>query len=113
MPLRSASARSKGAAALLALCLRVLLAVVAVAAVVGGVWAAWGGLSLAAMPEPEHLGPLGAHLVAEEFTACRGRVIFAGGSEVAVIDEPRLIEVVRGDDVPAPLLKAATTTALR
>ncbi|MCV7080318.1 hypothetical protein [Mycolicibacterium insubricum] len=64
------------------------------------------------MPEPEHLGPLGAHLVAEEFTACRGRVIFAGGSEVAVIDEPRLIEVVRGDDVPAPLLKAATTTAL-
>lgn len=73
---------------------------------------ATGGLSLAAMPEPEHLGPLGAHLVAEEFTACRGRVIFAGGSEVAVIDEPRLIEVVRGDDVPAPLLKAATTTAL-
>jgi NAD(P)-dependent dehydrogenase (short-subunit alcohol dehydrogenase family) len=76
--------------------------------------AATGGLSLGSMPAPEHLGPLGAHLVADEFTSCHGRVLFAGGSEVAVIDEPRLIEVVRSDDVPsaAHLLEAATSIAL-
>lgn len=74
-----------------------------------------GGLSLGSMPAPEHLGPLGAHLVDDAFDACRGRVLFAGGSEVAVIDEPRLIEVVRRDgDIPAPaaLTEAATTIAL-
>lgn len=76
--------------------------------------AATGGLSLGAMPAPAHLGPLGAHLVGEAFTSCRGRVLFAGGSEVAVIDEPRLIEVVRNDDVTptAHLLEAATAIAL-
>ncbi|MDT7756517.1 MAG: hypothetical protein QOH27_2415, partial [Mycobacterium sp.] len=76
--------------------------------------AATGGLSLGSMPAPEHLGPLGAHLVDVTFSACQGRVLFAGGSEVAVIDEPRLIEVVRSDDVPstAHLLEAATTIAL-
>jgi NAD(P)-dependent dehydrogenase (short-subunit alcohol dehydrogenase family) len=73
-----------------------------------------GGLSLGSMPAPEHLGPLGAHLVGDAFTSCRGRVLFAGGSEVAVIDEPRLLEVVRSDDVPAlaRLMEAATTIAL-
>jgi NAD(P)-dependent dehydrogenase (short-subunit alcohol dehydrogenase family) len=76
--------------------------------------AATGGLSLGSMPAPEHLGPLGAHLVGDAFTTCHGRVLFAGGSEVAVIDEPRLIEVVRSDDVPsvAHLLEAVTTVAL-
>jgi NAD(P)-dependent dehydrogenase (short-subunit alcohol dehydrogenase family) len=54
-----------------------------------------GGLSLASMPEPEELGPTGAYLVSEDFTWCHGRVIFAGGSEVAVIDRPRLLEAVR------------------
>jgi hypothetical protein len=41
-------------------------------------------------------------------------VLFAGGSEVSVIDEPRLIEVVRTDDVPsaAHLMEAANTIAL-
>jgi NAD(P)-dependent dehydrogenase (short-subunit alcohol dehydrogenase family) len=75
---------------------------------------ATGGLSLGSMPAPEHLGPLGAHLVDDTFTSCQGRVLFAGGSEVAVIDEPRLIEVVRSDDVPSlpHLLDAATTIAL-
>lgn len=58
-----------------------------------------GGLSLDSMPPPAALGPLGAHLVDGGFSACRGRVIFTAGSEVAVIDEPRLIEVVRSDDV--------------
>ena len=58
-----------------------------------------GGLSLASMPTPEELGPLGAHLVDDDFSWCSGQVIFAGGSEVAVIDQPRLLEVVRTDDV--------------
>jgi NAD(P)-dependent dehydrogenase (short-subunit alcohol dehydrogenase family) len=59
-----------------------------------------GGFSLfASMTGPEHLGPLGAHLVDEGFGWCNGRVLFTGGSEVAVIDEPRLLEVVRSEDV--------------
>jgi NAD(P)-dependent dehydrogenase (short-subunit alcohol dehydrogenase family) len=76
--------------------------------------AATGGLSLGSMPEPEHLGPLGAHLVGDDFAACRGRILFAGGSEVAVIDEPRLLEVVRSEGVaqPGALMEAATTIAL-
>lgn len=78
-----------------------------------------GGLSLGSMPAPEHLGPLGAHLVSETFTSCHGRVLFAGGSEIAVIDEPRLIEVVRSDAASgnggpsvAQVLEAATSIAL-
>jgi NAD(P)-dependent dehydrogenase (short-subunit alcohol dehydrogenase family) len=76
--------------------------------------AATGGLSLGVMPAPEDLGPLGAHLVSDTFASCHGKVLFAGGSEVAVIDEPRLIEVVRSDDVPssAHVLEVATTIAL-
>lgn len=59
-----------------------------------------GGLSLfKAMPGPEHLGPLCAHLVGDEFGWCRGQVLFAGGSEVAVVDRPRLLEVVRTEEV--------------
>ncbi|HEY2430441.1 MAG TPA: SDR family NAD(P)-dependent oxidoreductase, partial [Acidimicrobiales bacterium] len=58
-----------------------------------------GGLSLSSMPGPEHLGPLGAHLVGDGFGWCSGRVLFAGGSEVALVDQPRLLEVVRSGDV--------------
>lgn len=58
-----------------------------------------GGLSLKSMPSPEDLGPIGAHLAAKESAWCNGRVIFTGGSEVAVIDEPRLLEVVRTSGV--------------
>jgi NAD(P)-dependent dehydrogenase (short-subunit alcohol dehydrogenase family) len=58
---------------------------------------ATGGLSLQSMPDPEELGPFGAHLVGDEFAWCNGRVLFAGGSEVAVIEEPRLLEVVSTD----------------
>lgn len=58
-----------------------------------------GGISLSSMPGPEYLGPLGAHLVGDEFRWCSGRVLFAGGTEVAVIDEPRFLEVVRSDGV--------------
>ncbi len=59
-----------------------------------------GGLSLfASMPGPEDLGPLGARLVGDGFGWFTGRVLFAGGSEVAVIEEPRLLEVVRSGEV--------------
>ncbi len=73
-----------------------------------------GGLSLGSMPAPEHLGPICAHLSSDTFDACHGRVLFVGGSEVAVIDEPRLIEVVRIDGVasPAHVIDTATRTAL-
>ncbi|HET6952961.1 MAG TPA: SDR family NAD(P)-dependent oxidoreductase [Acidimicrobiales bacterium] len=75
---------------------------------------ATGGLSLGSMPAPDQLGPFGAHLVSDGFTWCTGRVLFAGGSEVAVVEEPRLLEVVRADDVasPAHLLEAVTAGAL-
>jgi NAD(P)-dependent dehydrogenase (short-subunit alcohol dehydrogenase family) len=58
-----------------------------------------GGLSLSSMSGPEELGPIGAHFVGPDFRWCNGRVLFAGGSEVAVIDEPHLLEVVRTGDV--------------
>ena len=56
-----------------------------------------GGLTLDSMPGPENLGPLGAHLVSDGFGWCTGQVFFAGGPEVAVVDQPRLLEVVRTD----------------
>jgi NAD(P)-dependent dehydrogenase (short-subunit alcohol dehydrogenase family) len=75
---------------------------------------ATGGLSLGSMPAPEEIGPFGAYLVGPDLAWCTGRVLFAGGSEVAVIDEPRLLEVVRTDDLtsPAHVLEAITAGAL-
>ncbi len=49
-----------------------------------------GGVSLRSMPGPGELGPLGAYLLGDGFGWCTGRVLFAGGPEVAVVDEPRL-----------------------
>ena len=60
---------------------------------------ATGGLSLSAMPSAEELGPMGAHLARSDRGWCRGQVIFVGGSEIAVIDRPRLLEVFRTDPV--------------
>jgi NAD(P)-dependent dehydrogenase (short-subunit alcohol dehydrogenase family) len=54
-----------------------------------------GGLSLDSMPGPDHLGPLGAHLVGDSFGWCTGQVVFASGPEAAIVDQPRLMEVVR------------------
>ena len=54
-----------------------------------------GGLSLGGMASPESLGPLGAHLASAGATSLRGQILFAGGSEVALVRPPRLIEVVR------------------
>ncbi|MHB8438654.1 MAG: SDR family NAD(P)-dependent oxidoreductase [Acidimicrobiales bacterium] len=72
-----------------------------------------GGLSLSAMAGPEHLGPIGAHLVSDEFGWCSGRVLFTAGSEIAVIDEPRPIEVLRTHDAVslARVLEAALPRA--
>jgi NAD(P)-dependent dehydrogenase (short-subunit alcohol dehydrogenase family) len=68
----------------------------------GASGAATGGLSLGSMPSPEALGPFAAYLVDQADRAwCRGRVLFAGGPEVAVIREPQLLEAVRTDDVPS------------
>ena len=74
---------------------------------------ATGGLSLGSMPTPEEIGPLGAHLVGDALSWCSGRVIFAGGSELAVIDEPRLLEVMRTDDITSlpHTLEAVTARA--
>ncbi|HLH29187.1 MAG TPA: SDR family NAD(P)-dependent oxidoreductase, partial [Acidimicrobiales bacterium] len=59
-----------------------------------------GGLNLfASMPGPADLGPFAAHLVGDGFGWCNGQVLFAGGSEVAVVGEPRLLEVVRAEGV--------------
>jgi NAD(P)-dependent dehydrogenase (short-subunit alcohol dehydrogenase family) len=66
-------------------------------AAAGGRTSASGGLSLGSMPEPEKLGPLAAYLVSEKFGWCRGQVIFAGGVEAALVERPRLLEVVRTD----------------
>jgi NAD(P)-dependent dehydrogenase (short-subunit alcohol dehydrogenase family) len=72
-----------------------------------------GGLSLDAIPSPENLGPLAAYLVSDEAAWCSGQVLFAGGPEVAVVDQPRLVEVVRTDDVAslAGVLDAAVPRA--
>jgi NAD(P)-dependent dehydrogenase (short-subunit alcohol dehydrogenase family) len=58
-----------------------------------------GGISFLSVAGPEDLGPFGAYLVGEAFGWCSGRVLFAGGPEAAIVDEPRLIEVVRTDHV--------------
>jgi hypothetical protein len=50
------------------------------------------------MPSPEALGPLGAHLASVDGTSLRGQILFAGGSEVALVRPPRLLEVVRTPD---------------
>lgn len=57
-----------------------------------------GGLSLGGMPAPEELAPMAAHLVGPTL-GLRGRILFAGGSEVATVEAPRLLEVVRTAEV--------------
>ena len=76
---------------------------------------ATGGLSSGSMPTPEDLGPMAAHLVSADFGAwSSGQLIFVGGSEVAVIEPPKLLEVVGTGDVPSlpHLLERVTSGAL-
>jgi NAD(P)-dependent dehydrogenase (short-subunit alcohol dehydrogenase family) len=81
-----------------------------------------GGLTLDSMPGPDQLGPLGAHLVEDSFGWCTGQVVFASGPEAAIVDQPRLMEVVRTTGasslrallaafVPRALLKAEANQA--
>ena len=88
----------------------------------GGRGGSGGGLSLAGMPGPTDLAPLGAHLLEEGFGWCTGQVLFTGGSEVALVGEPRLMEVVRtggvgslrrilGTVVPRAFARAETAQA--
>jgi NAD(P)-dependent dehydrogenase (short-subunit alcohol dehydrogenase family) len=56
-------------------------------------------LSLSSMPPPENLGPIGSYLASDDFSWCSGQVIFSSGTEVAPIEPPRLLEVVRSRDV--------------
>jgi NAD(P)-dependent dehydrogenase (short-subunit alcohol dehydrogenase family) len=58
-----------------------------------------GGVNLGAMPLPETLGPVGAYLASEQFSWCRGQVIFSGGAEVAWLRPPSLLEVCRTSGV--------------
>lgn len=59
-----------------------------------------GGLNLfQSMPGPEDLAPFAAYLVDDRFGWCTGQVLFAGGSEVAVVGDPRPLEVVRTSQV--------------
>jgi NAD(P)-dependent dehydrogenase (short-subunit alcohol dehydrogenase family) len=64
--------------------------------------AATGGVSLglAAVPPPEHLGPVGAYLAGDDFSAwANGQIIFSNGAEIAWVVPPRLLEVARTRDV--------------
>ncbi len=76
--------------------------------------AASGGLALGALPTPDQLGPFGAHLAVDDRSGCNGQVIFAGGSEIAIIDQPRLLEVVRASHVTSlrHVLDEVTVSAL-
>ena len=58
-----------------------------------------GGVDLGAMPRPETLGPVGAYLASEQFSWCRGQVIFSSGAEVAWLRPPSLLEVCRTSGV--------------
>ena len=75
----------------------------------GGAKGANAGPLFGTMPQPEEIGPLGAFLVSDEFTWCTGEIIFAGGSETAIVEAPRLLEVIPVDALPvagAALIKA-------
>ena len=63
----------------------------------GGAKGANAGPLFGTMPQPEEIGPLGAFLVSDEFDWCTGEIIFAGGSEAAVVEAPRLLEVIPSD----------------
>ena len=73
-----------------------------------------GGVNLSAMPLPETLGPIGAYLASEQFSWCRGQVIFSGGAEVASMRQPSLLEVCRTSGVRSVphVIRAAMARAI-
>jgi hypothetical protein len=83
----------------------------------GGGAGSTGGVSLAlsAVPPPEHLGPAGAYLGGDAFSAwCRGQIMFSNGAEFAWVVPPKLLEIVRTTEVKSmsSLLDALGTTVL-
>ncbi|MCP4436064.1 MAG: SDR family oxidoreductase [Actinomycetia bacterium] len=74
-----------------------------------------GGLRLGSgLPDPTELAPLAAHMMSEGFGWCSGQVVFAGGSELALIEAPRLLEALSAEDDGSAglLLDAVGVTAL-
>lgn len=63
--------------------------------------AATGGVQLlAAVPPPEHLGPVGAYLAGEDFADwCRGQIMYSNGAELTWVAPPQLLEAARTADV--------------
>jgi NAD(P)-dependent dehydrogenase (short-subunit alcohol dehydrogenase family) len=57
------------------------------------------GLDLTAMPQGEDMGPAVAFLASDRFGWSSGRVLFSAGSELSLIEPPRLIEAVRTEGV--------------
>jgi NAD(P)-dependent dehydrogenase (short-subunit alcohol dehydrogenase family) len=77
--------------------------------------AATGGVSLAALPPPDHLGPIGAYLAGEDFASwARGQIMFSNGGEVAWVAPPGLLEVARTRDVGSltPVLASFVASVL-
>jgi NAD(P)-dependent dehydrogenase (short-subunit alcohol dehydrogenase family) len=57
------------------------------------------GLDLTAMPRPEDMAPAAACLSGDRLESLRGQVIFSGGSELTLIEAPRLLEAARTEGV--------------
>lgn len=90
------------------------MALEAIARAGAGRSGASGGLALTTgMPEPEAIGPFGAHLAGPGLEWCTGQVFFGGGRELAVVEPPRLLEVVQADEATARTVVAeALSTVL-
>ena len=84
------------------------MALEAIARAGAGRSGASGGLALTTgMPEPEAIGPFGAHLTGPGLEWCTGQVLFGGGTELAVVEPPRLLEVIQADEATARGVVAA------
>ena len=59
-----------------------------------------GGVDLTAMPQAEDMAPAVEWLTSERSGWLSGQVIFSAGSEISLIEPPRLIEACRARDVP-------------
>jgi NAD(P)-dependent dehydrogenase (short-subunit alcohol dehydrogenase family) len=57
------------------------------------------GVDLTAMPRPEDMAPAAACLSGDRLDSFRGQVLFSGGSELTLIQPPRLLEAARTDGV--------------
>lgn len=90
------------------------MALEAIARAGSGRSGASGGLALTTgMPEPDAIGPFGAHLAGPGLEWCSGQVLFGGGTQLAVVEPPRLLEVVQADEATARAVVAeAVSTVL-